>query len=472
MPQHIEIPYYSQWLGLWAMLPDAFLATFEMFRRTDLHLHMAANRSEFGQPVSYREDDGNIAIINLTGNLMKQQASLGGGTSTVQARRDIRSAAADSKIAAIMLRIDSPGGTAAGTQELADEIAAANLKKRTESYIEDLGASAAYWSASQAIRITANPTGLVGSIGTYGVIEDYSGYAAKEGVKVHVVRAGDFKGAGTPGTEVTPEQLADMQRIVDGLNDHFIAGVAKGRRTTQKQVREWADGRVHLAADAKNMGLIDAVGSFDDALSHLQEFVKNRSKTMIVTAGQPAAAVDAAIGEVTQAAAPAQLNITVQTKPIKAQEDDEEEEEEERAKKAAKKAAKDEDEEEQKKSTAATYAQLVAGCVGADPAFLCAQLAANATLPTAQSAWMAEQNKRIEAAKQSPGVQAVGTRPSKATATAQSVDGGAIDAWNSLVESRMQNGQSKADATRYCVTHHQEEHLAFLAAHNARFARA
>jgi hypothetical protein len=84
---------------------------------------------------------------------------------------------------------------------------------------------------------------------------------------------------------------------------------------------------------------------------------------------------------------------------------------------------------------------------------------------------MAEQNKRIEAAKQSPGVQAVGTRPSKGTA-AQSVDGGSVDAWNSLVESRMQNGQSKADATRYCVTHHPEEHLAFLAAHNARFARA
>jgi protease-4 len=130
-----------------------------------------------------------VAVISLTGKLMKQQASMGGGTSTVQARRDIRAAASDPDIGAILLRIDSPGGTAAGTKELADEITAAKTKKPVWAYVEDMAASAAYWAASQASRIIANETALVGSIGTYGVVQDTSGMAAMEGVKVHVIRS-------------------------------------------------------------------------------------------------------------------------------------------------------------------------------------------------------------------------------------------------------------------------------------------
>jgi hypothetical protein len=157
--------------------------------------------------------------------------------------------------------------------------------------------------ASQASRIIANETALVGSIGTYGVVQDTSGMAAMEGVRVHVIRAGAFKGAGTPGTEITAEHLTEMQRTVDGLNEYFLAGVAAGRSMlTAVRVRELADGRAWLAAEAKTLGLIDAIGSFDQALSELQSQAKPRREPMQTSLVETA--VDAALAiEVSPAAA-------------------------------------------------------------------------------------------------------------------------------------------------------------------------
>lgn len=436
MTTELQVPYYEQWIGPWAILPDALTQTLELFRKTDLHIHLqqqqAINQAARG---SYRQTAGDVAVISLTGKLMKQQASMGGGTSTVQARRDIRAAASDPAIGAILLRIDSPGGTAAGTKELADEITAAKAKKPVWAYVEDMAASAAYWAASQASRIIANETALIGSIGTYGVVQDTSGMAAMEGVKVHVIRAGSFKGAGTPGTEVTAEHLTEMQRTVDGLNEYFLAGVTGGRSMlTAARVRELADGRAYLAAEAKTLGLIDAIGSFDQALSELQSQTKPRREPMqtslVETAVDAALTVDAAA---VAAAAPHQQ--------------------------AAKPPV----------PSPASYQELVAGCVGADPAFVCSQLAANATLAQAQTAWMTEQNKRIAAAQQRPGVEAVGTK--LAGKGSQSIDPDAVSNWNALVEAEQQTGKSLAQATRACVLKHGDAHLAYLAAFNAGVPR-
>lgn len=403
-----QIPYYEQWLGPWAMLPDRLAQTADLFRQTDLRLHLEHQQAAPMQPRQLTQQAGQVAVIDLTGKLMKQQASMGGGTSTVQARRDIRLAANNPDVSAIMLRIDSPGGTAAGTQELADEIAAAGKKKPVECYVEDMAASAAYWAASQADKITANPMAIVGSIGTYGVVQDVSGMAAMQGIKVHVVRAGAHKGAGTPGTEITPEQLADMQRIVDGLNEHFIAGVASGREMDPEKVRELADGRAHLAAQAKDMGLIDAIGSFDQALLELQNRTA-RSNQMQQSLTAPAVDLALAAEIITPVqiaaipAAPVQTTATTQP---------------------------------------ATFAELKAACVGADAAFLVSQLEASATVDQARNSWMAEQNRRIEAAKKLPGVEAVGT---KAVPAVQQF-GAAKAEWDAKTEALIAKGKSKKEA--------------------------
>ena len=100
---------------------------------------------------------------------------------------------------------------------------------------------------------------------------DASGLAERIGIKVHVVRAGEFKGAGMFGTEVTDEQLSEFQRIVNGLNEQFLDAVQTGRNMSRQQVEAVADGRVHIAAEAVKLGLIDAVGSFDSVLQSFTE---------------------------------------------------------------------------------------------------------------------------------------------------------------------------------------------------------
>jgi hypothetical protein len=124
-----------------------------------------------------------------------------------------------------------------------------------------MGTSAAYWLASQAQRIRANATALVGSIGVYLVTVDSSALAAGMGIKVILIRSGDLKGMGVPGAAISEEQIAAEQELIDGLADHFIAAVAAGRGMKETAVRELATGRCWLAAAAQENGLIDIVGT-------------------------------------------------------------------------------------------------------------------------------------------------------------------------------------------------------------------
>lgn len=226
------------------------------------------------QCTAYLRTSDGIAVISIEGQMTKGESSFGGGTSTVRTRQAIRQAMRDPETKGIMLLVDSPGGTCAGTAELAADVAAAAKVKPLHAHIEDLGASAAYWVASQANYVTATPTSLVGSIGTVAVVEDSSGQMAKEGVVVHVVSTGAYKGAFTSGAPVSEEHLKYLQSYVNGLNEHFLAGVAGGRKMPMEQVRKAADGRIHLAADAKAMGLLDAVCGQDQAMEDLRGAVR------------------------------------------------------------------------------------------------------------------------------------------------------------------------------------------------------
>ena len=276
------VPYFDCWVGQWAIHEPSARALQEMFSRFDLVAHLQSDSvsDAISEADNYQMTiiDG-IAIINICGPMMKQVPSMGSGTSTLLARRLVNQAVADSKVKGIMLKIESPGGTVAGTKELADCVRSAGSKKPTKAYINDLGASAAYWLASQCQSIEANEMALVGSIGTFCVVSDSSKAAEKAGVTVHVLRAGSMKGFDTPGTEITDEGLASIQVIVNGLNTFFLDAVSEGRKMEIAQVAAIADGRVHLAAKAKEMGLIDAVSDFETAFRSFSESVSPGSSS-------------------------------------------------------------------------------------------------------------------------------------------------------------------------------------------------
>lgn len=218
----------------------------------------------------YTVTNDGIAVISLEGPMMKFDSKYG-SANTMRARRALRAAVADTEVTAIMLYIDSPGGHVAGTMELADEIRAAGKSKLVHAHADDLVASAAYWAASAASKISINQIGEAGSIGTVGVIEDWSKAYAEAGVTVHVISTGSMKGAFTEGTAVTPEQLAYLQKLVNEVNTFFLAAVQKGRGISAKALGEIADGRVFMAAEAQSLGLVDAVQSFDRSMADLKK---------------------------------------------------------------------------------------------------------------------------------------------------------------------------------------------------------
>jgi signal peptide peptidase SppA len=241
-------------------------------------LVVEARRGDAEIPEPY-QIHGNIAVVELLGPMMKVDSKFG-GTNTVRVRHAVRELMADQDVKGIILHVDSPGGTASGLAELADEISAAVAQgtKPMWGHVDDIGASAAYWAVSQTSRVFTNRTGEVGSIGTMAILTDTSGMAAMEGVKVHVVSTGKFKGAFAPGTPITSEQLAYAQETVDTHGEFFIQGVAKGRKKPVATVRGWADGRMFFAEDAAKMGMIDGVQSFDTTLGQMQKLLAGRAR--------------------------------------------------------------------------------------------------------------------------------------------------------------------------------------------------
>ncbi len=262
-----DAPRFEQWIGAWCIEETARQSLVAQLQNFDLSQHLAQHQQSAASRTTQRQDSDSVAVIRLQGVLQKHSSSFSRSGSTVLARRDIRAAVKDPDIGAIFLAIESPGGTAAGTFELFNEIVAAAKQKPVHAHIEDLGASAAYWAASGATHLTANEPASIGSIGTYTVVEDWSQRAAATGVKVHVIRSAEFKGMGVPGTSITESQIAHLQDQVSRLNERFLNGVSEGRNLSRQQVDAVATGKTYSSEESKLYGLIDATATFEEAFS-------------------------------------------------------------------------------------------------------------------------------------------------------------------------------------------------------------
>ena len=222
----------------------------------------------------YEVSGDGVAVIPMSGPLFKGGSKFS-SASTVDVRRAVRQARDDPDVRGILLHIDSPGGHIAGIQELADEVKATDKVKPVHAHLDDLGASAAYWVASQARHVTANATAQVGSIGVIAIIEDTSGAAELQGVKVHVVATGERKGDFAPGVPVTGESLDALREEVGDTHEHFLSAVSRGRGMRGRRLDAVADGRTWIASKALGLGLLDAVAAEDQAFAGIVKAVKS-----------------------------------------------------------------------------------------------------------------------------------------------------------------------------------------------------
>ena len=217
-----------------------------------------------------------VAVINIEGtivcgadskeNLFQQANGITSGTIMKQ----IREAAADDSVKALVLRIDSGGGSATAAEEVVRELLRfkEQTKKPIVATMGNTGASAAYWIAACASdKIYANATTLTGSIGVYMPYMNTEELFKKIGITSDKIKSGPYKDILTNDRPMTPEEKEILQNIVDEIYDQFVYTVSAGRRMETSKVRAIADGRIYTGRQAKNIGLVDELGDYYDALA-------------------------------------------------------------------------------------------------------------------------------------------------------------------------------------------------------------
>lgn len=221
-----------------------------------------------------------IAVIPVHGTLVKRTAGLdaaSGLTSYTEIAAMLDSALADPQVAGILLDIDSPGGEASGSFELARRVREASAVKPVWAVANDAAYSAAYAIGSAANRLIVSETGGVGSIGVIALHIDQSVKDANEGYRYTAVTAGTHKNDFSPHQPLTDEAKAELQAEVDRLYGLFIDHVAVMRTLAIDDVRSTEAG-LYFGANAITAGLADAVGTFESALTDFSLFLSSRSR--------------------------------------------------------------------------------------------------------------------------------------------------------------------------------------------------
>ena len=218
---------------------------------------------------------GAAVLVALGGPDLGERLTFGKTVGVLEVRGIIQDAAdavatldrfrkSDSTVA-VVVRVDSPGGAVAPSQEIYDAVWRVREKKPVVASLGNVAASGGYYIASAANKIYADPGSITGSIGAIMDIPFYGTLAEKVGVSEEVVKSGRFKDTGQPLRPMTADERALLQAMVDDVLAQFVAAVARGRGMEPVRVRELADGRIFSGAQARAAGLIDELGGLTDA---------------------------------------------------------------------------------------------------------------------------------------------------------------------------------------------------------------
>lgn len=209
-----------------------------------------------------------VAMVNIRGGIHDGESGggvLGGqsaGARTVTSQ--LRQAEEDEDVAAVVLRLETPGGSVVASDDIYRAVQRVGERKPVVASMGGMAASGGYYIAAGAERIVANPATLTASIGVIMVIPNLEETAEKLGVRPVVLTAGEFKDEGSPFREMRPEEREHFQRLLDEAHEQFIEVVAEGRDLDPGEVREAATGRVHTGLQAMDMGLVDEFGDLEE----------------------------------------------------------------------------------------------------------------------------------------------------------------------------------------------------------------
>lgn len=203
---------------------------------------------------------GRIAILRLYGPIT-------GGARSAEWVEEVRRLARVQRVPAVVLDVDSPGGSAPAADYMFLALARLAKRKPLVAHIRGVGASGSYLAALAARRIVVAPNALVGSIGVISAGPRLPELLARVGVRVQETKAGSLKGIGAPWRDETAEEIAKEQELVNAYYEAFVARTAEGRNLTADRARELATGEVWIGSRAVELGLADEVGDIDRAIA-------------------------------------------------------------------------------------------------------------------------------------------------------------------------------------------------------------
>jgi len=214
-----------------------------------------------------------VTVVRMEGTMVTGQVSDADTIGSEVVGKELRDAADDPMVEAIVLRVNSPGGTPAAAQEIIRDLDYAKSKKPVVVSMGDMGTSAAYYVSAHADRIYANPDTFTAGIGVIWKFSDISRWMEKEGYNISIVKSGSKKDMGTTSRPISDEEQIYAQKIVNDSFENFIADVVSQRPIARSDID---DGRVIRGADAIGLHIVDEIGNLNDAINGAKKIAESR----------------------------------------------------------------------------------------------------------------------------------------------------------------------------------------------------
>ncbi|CAJ35773.1 signal peptide peptidase SppA [Methanocella arvoryzae] len=229
-----------------------------------------------------------VAVIYVEGELITDNIPDGlGYASSNSIVKHLRKAEEDKSIKAIVLRINSPGGTPVAAQEIYRQINKTSQVKPIVVSMGDIATSAAYYISAPCTKIVANPDTFTGSIGVIWTFENKSGLYEKEGIQYYVAKSGPYKDVGADWRGLNENEKAYVNNIINQSYSRFVDAVASGRHMDREEVQRLADGRVYTGYEARDLGLVDDLGGMYEAIDIAAELGNISGKPEVTYVNDP-----------------------------------------------------------------------------------------------------------------------------------------------------------------------------------------
>lgn len=210
----------------------------------------------FGTTETGLVDKPGVGLVEVKGMILDSRETV----------RQLRYFLKKDTIKAVVLRVDSPGGVVAPSQEISDEVRKFALKKKIVVSMGSLAASGGYYISAPATLIYANPGTITASIGVILKLSNIEALMDKIGIKSYTLKTGKYKDSGSPLRKFSADDRAMLQAVIDNTHEQFIQAVARGRKLPVEDIRKIADGRILSGEQALGLKLVDRLGTLQDAI--------------------------------------------------------------------------------------------------------------------------------------------------------------------------------------------------------------